>query len=480
MSLPSIRRSLLIRCGIGVGSLLCLLSVSTYLIVRRSLYRELDDAIRETAALLANQVELEEGRITFEWQEGIGANRELIPDGLFQFWENKSNASTRSPALRFRDLPRFTGINGEPLMRSIRLPNGHRARAIGLRIHPFVTPEEKARMIDSGEVIDPKTIPFTLVVARDGEPSYRTLELLRNILVTGTLLILGLGFILIQRVVRSTLRPINLLTTQVQNRSDHQLDAALNLPETLPMELMGLAENFDRLLARVATTREREKDFIRHAAHELRTPIAGLRATTDLALSQPRDAAAYAAHLATCQKTAIELGELVKRLSALARLEQSSEAASMENLDAAEILTHLVESFRPRFENRGLELNKEIFHPSWVRADRTLLNIILSNLLDNALSYAAPQAPVGIHILATRDHVEIHIRNAVEEMPEDLDRLFDPLFRRETSRHDAASHLGIGLTLSLHAARTMGGTLLARQLSPDELGFTLALPPGSE
>ena len=477
MSTPSIRRSLLIRCGIGVGTLLCLLSAWTYLLVRQRLYHELDVAIKETAALLANQVELEDDRISFEWQEGIGTNRDLIPDGLFQFWENNTGATTRSPGLRFRDLPRFTGIGGEPLLRSITLSNGHRARAIGLRIFPFVTPEEKLRMIEKDEVIDPRTIPFTLVVARDGEPTYQTLELLRNILIIGTLLILGLGFVLIQRVVGSALLPINLLSRQVQNRSEHQLDAALDLPDELPIELKGLAETFDRLLARVAATRQREKDFIRHAAHELRTPIAGLRATTDLALSQQRDAAAYAEHLATCQKTAIELGELVKRLSALARLEQSNTTLVIESLDISRIVSSTVENFRSQFEQENLQLsyhgNDSLFS---TRADQTLLQIVLNNLLDNARSYAKASSTVQVELTQREGRTEIRITNAVDDFPDDLERMFEPLFRRETSRHDAASHLGIGLTLSREAARTMGGNLTASRASETEIAFTLSLP----
>ena len=75
MSTPSIRRTLLLRCGVGVGILLCLLSTATYLIVRHGLIRELDRSITQTAALLSNQVELENGHITFEWQEGLGTNR---------------------------------------------------------------------------------------------------------------------------------------------------------------------------------------------------------------------------------------------------------------------------------------------------------------------------------------------------------------------------------------------------------------------
>jgi signal transduction histidine kinase len=474
MKSPSIRWSLLLRCGVGVGVLLCLLSSGVYFLVKQSLYLELDESIAQTAALLANQVELENENITYEWKEGIGTNRELIADGLFQFWDEKTGTTTRSPGLQSHDLPRFSHLDGSPSLRTIRLPNGHHARAIGLRVNPFVLPEEVARMKQRGRVIDPKSLPHILVLARDSEPVHHTLERLRWTLSGGSLLTLALGFMLIHRVIRVTLQPINELTLQMKDRAEHQLDSALVLPRKLPAELTGLAENFDSLLARVAAIRERERDFIRHAAHELRTPIAGLRATTDLALSQPREAATYAEHLAICQKTAIELGELVNRLSALSRIGQASSLTRLEPLNVSVILMACLDSVLSIFHERGLEVKHELPEQAMItRGDATLLRIIFNNLLDNAACYSNPGDEVHIHGNITGRHIEIRIANPASDLPENLERLFEPLFRKETSRSDA--HLGIGLTLSLEAATAMGATLQARKTHNGGIEFILDL-----
>ena len=476
MTPPSIRRTLLIRCGLGIGVLLCLLSAGIYLLVRESLYRELDDSIRETAAILANQVELENEAITYEWQEGIGTNRGLIDGALFQFWDESSASTTRSPALDWRDLPKFSGVDGAPLLRNIPLPDGHHGRAVGLRVYPFVLPEEMVAMKERGRVIDPKSLPHILVVARDAEPVHRALGRLRWVLGGGGLLTLGLGFVLVDRAIRSSLRPIHELATQVQEHTGHRLDEALSIPEELPSELTGLAKNFDLLLSRVAAIREREKDFVRHAAHELRTPIAGLRATTDLALSQPRDAAAYAGHLATCHKTAVELGELVKRLSALARIGQPSSPVSRETVDLAALARECLDPFRHRAAERGLELDDRIGRAALpVSGDPALLRIIFNNLFDNAVSYAKAEGSIRISGRRDGGEVSLVVANTIADFPEDPERLFEPLFRRESSRHDAGSHLGIGLTLSLEAARAMGGELTVA-MSGDVLAFTLVLP----
>lgn len=477
MKPPSLRRTLLLRCGFGVGILLCLLSAGTYLIVRHGLLRELDRSITQTAALLSNQVELENGKITFEWQEGVGTNQALQDSGLFQYWDETTETTTRSARLGNLDLPKFSGADGAPLLKEIQLPgSGRRARAIGMRIYPFVLSEESERMKETGRIIDPKSRPYILVVARDATSPYRILNRARWVLGAGTLLTLVLGLLLIHRVIRITLQPIDELALQMKERAAHQLDSALELPSELPVELMELAENFDTLLARVAAIRERERDFIRHAAHELRTPIAGLRATTDLALSQPRGAAAYAAHLATCQKTAIELGELVKRLSALSRIDQACAPPLLEPLDVAGILTDHLDAFMPRFQERGLQVEHDFpAGPLTAIGDVTLLKIILNNLLDNAVSHATPESEVVIHASATVKHVEIRISNRAENLPDNLERLFEPLFRRETSPSDAETHLGIGLTLSLEAATATGATLQARRPATGWTEFVLRI-----
>jgi signal transduction histidine kinase len=475
MSTPSIRRALLIRCGIGIGVLSALLSCGIYLLVRKSLYRELDDSIRDTASILANQVELENDAITYEWQEGIGTNRALIDGTLFQFWDESHGHTTRSPALHWRDLPKFSGVGGAPLLRGILLPDGNHARAIGLRVYPFVLPEEQQAMIERGHVIDPQTLPQVLVVARDAEPVHRSLDRLRWILAGGCLLTLGVGFLLIDRAIRSSLRPIHQLASQVQERAEHQLDEALALPEELPSELTGLATHFNLLLERVAAIRQRERDFIRHAAHELRTPIAGLRATTDLALSQERDAASYVAHLATCQQTAAELGELVKRLSALARIGQVTAPASREPVDLGRLLRERVETFAERASERGLAVKDQLGDaPLVATADPALVKIIFNNLLDNAVSYASG-GEILLTAAITARGVEVSIANPCGDLTDDPERWFEPLFRKESSRHDAATHLGIGLTLSRDAAHAMGGTLTAAA-GKDAIRFTLVLP----
>lgn len=477
MKTPSIRGALLVRCGAGVGLLLVMLSTITYLTVRHGLYEELDRSMQQTAALLANQVELEDGHITFEWAEGLGTNHELIDVGLFQYWNESSGKTTRSPGLQSWNLPRFCGVGGKPLVRDIELPNRHHARAIGMRIFPFVLAAEKQRMAEENMRINPQSLPHILVIARDAEPVNRVLARMRWILGAGTLLTLGIIFVLIERAVRLSLNPIENLTREIRNRAGNLPDSAIEVPDKLPSELTGLAREFDQLLARVAAVREREQDFIRHAAHELRTPIAGLLATTELALSKSRTASVYAENLESCRQTARELSELVNRLSALARIGSASAPATTETIDLDHLLDDCITRLAPVFILRGLNLKRSKSSiPPRASGDQVLARLVLNNLLDNAAAYASPGGEIVVRSGFSSGRPVVLVSNPVDEAPQDLDRLFEPLFRGERSRSSANAHLGIGLTLSLSAARIMGGALVARMTTGGWIEFEFELP----
>lgn len=474
----SIQRDLITRCGVGVGVLLCLLSLGIYFTVRHGLYREIDQSIAQTAALLSNQMELENNRITFEWQEGVGTNRSLINDGLFQYWDESTGNTTRSPSVGSWDLPEFCGKEGVPIIKEILLPGKNRhARAIGMRVFPYCLPEELQRMKAVGHFIDPHSKPHILVVARDMKPANSVLAQMRWILVSGTLLTLLIGFAMIKGVVRMSLRPLDRLTRQVRERSGSQIDAALDVPGELPAELTELAQDFSDLLARVATIRQREGDFIRHASHELRTPITGLLATLELALSKRRSVEEYINHLETCRKTASETGELVKRLSSLARISNSSQPCVKEPIEWEKLIAECLARFTPALLRRQIKLTiaSDDVH-QMIIGDEPLLRIIFNNLLDNVACHAPADSEVRIGFDYSGEAGHFFISNPAPGLREEVSRLFEPLFRIHAAGESGNQHLGIGLTLSHEAALAMGGRITAQKTHEDWIRFDLFLP----
>ncbi|MDP4625035.1 MAG: ATP-binding protein, partial [Akkermansiaceae bacterium] len=218
----------------------------------------------------------------------------------------------------------------------------------------------------------------------------------------------------------------------------------------------------------------REKDFIRHASHELRTPIAALGATTELALSRPREAAEYIRHLESCAKTSAELSTLVNSLTALARIGGNNTPPQLVALSFSEILDETLAKFTKPIAANNITIETTGSAPTAL-GDPAMTGIILSNLLDNAISYSAPGSTISINLSAHPDHAEISFTNPSTDLPEDLERLFEPLFRRDSAR-TSNTHLGIGLTLSREAASAMSGTLTATCPGNGLVCFCLCLP----
>jgi signal transduction histidine kinase len=112
--------------------------------------------------------------------------------------------------------------------------------------------------------------------------------------------------------------------------------------------------------------------------------------------------------------------------------------------------------------------------------DLTLARIVINNLLDNAASHAPAGSEIRIDRQINGDRIELKISNPAHDLPADLDRLFEPLFRRDGSRQESESHLGIGMTLSLDAALAMGGSLHVRQPEADRIEFIFTLPHAAD
>jgi signal transduction histidine kinase len=300
----------------------------------------------------------------------------------------------------------------------------------------------------------------------------------RWILAGGALTTMVIGYLMMELAIRISLRPIHKLSEEVRSRTGSPGDVNADLPADLPTELTGIVESFQALLVKVSAIRDRERDFIRHAAHELRTPIAGLRATTDLALSKPRDAATYEEQLKTCRQMAEELSELVKRLTALSRIGNETSKPPLRKLDIRSLLGEQIDRFQALFDERNLKLHSNIdaSSPSHVMGNDTLIRLILNNLFDNVYSHAPNGSEAKVGLKRIGDELEISISNPAENLPSDPDRLFEPLFRNEESRHDSSSHLGIGLTLSQEAARSMGCSLSVETTPEGWIKFSFRLP----
>jgi two-component system sensor histidine kinase QseC len=345
------------------------------------------------------------------------------------------------------------------------LPDGSPGRALGLA----VTAHAKDVVLPPGT----EPLRLTLVVAASRAGLDATLAGLTWVLVLTDALALGVLALLVAGGVRRGLRPVDALAGEVARLDATSLARRVDTT-ALPDELVPLALKLNELLARLEAAFARERRMTAAVAHELRTPIAELRAATDVARRWPEDADVSGEAVAIAGDVARRMGEAVDAVLRFCRLESGQEAATREPVPLRALLDELWAPHARRATERGLVLRNEVPGDLAAEGDRGLLALALGNLLDNACSFAAPGsvcASAGVR----EGQVELRVANPAPDLhAADLAHLAEPFWRKDAARSDGR-HAGLGLALVTSVVRVLGGRL-EFALEGGEFAVTLRLP----
>lgn len=223
-------------------------------------------------------------------------------------------------------------------------------------------------------------------------------------------------------------------------------------------ELDRLAETLNAMLDRLERTAQRNLAFAGDVAHEVRTPLAVVRARLEEAqasaeLETVRQPLAQAAH-------AVErLEGLVKSLLALSRADEGgAPSAPPATVDLGDIAAEVVAFFAPSAEARGMDLRLDAPGPARVVGDRVALARAVANLVDNALAYAPERTPIEVSTRVDGDEARIEVADRGPGIPDDLrPRLFERFARGRTATTLRPEGAGLGLPLVRAVARSAGG-----------------------
>jgi signal transduction histidine kinase len=239
-----------------------------------------------------------------------------------------------------------------------------------------------------------------------------------------------------------------------------------------------LAANLNAMLDQIARLMAALREVTDNIAHDLRTPLARLRARLEVVLiDQQADAARYEEAI---RETIAEADRLLATFTALLRIAEAESGASragMAPLDLAALARAVAELYEPAAEEKGLVLAVEApTAPAMVRGDGHLLSQAAANLLDNALKYA-PEGRIAVAVEADAERGEARLSVADEGPgipPDRRDSVFDRFVRLETSRSTPGN--GLGLSLVRAVATLHGGAVRLEDNAPRGLTAVLVLP----
>jgi heavy metal sensor kinase len=314
-----------------------------------------------------------------------------------------------------------------------------------------------------------------LVVARslvDVDESVRRLRLLLIVAVPVALAVAGAGGWLLAR---KALLPVARMTRKAEVISADRLQERVLVPRARD-ELGRLASTLNDMLDRIERGVQEQQRLVADASHELRTPLAVMRSEIDVWLRAPALPQQAREALESVGEEVERMSRILDNLLTLARIDEGrlDLLCAPQGLD--ELVTDVLGKLRPIAESKGISLRGE-GEDAEVLADGPRLELVIVNLVDNAIKYTGPGGDVRVRLWHNRHEAGITVSDTGPGIPEDaLPQLFDRFYRADAARSRAAGGSGLGLAICKEIVTAHGGRLWASSKLGAGSSFSLAMP----
>lgn len=432
------------RIGLGVAGALVLalggLFLSLDTVVDGEIYRRFDDSLSSRANAIAAYLgaRVDRAQPIERWMPEF---REEGHRDFFQAWDAQGNVVARSASAQSADLDRPDSLRPDGFVHyDLPLPDGHRGRAVARR-YALGTDDPRRHLL--------------LVVAEERE-QIDALEQRLHLLTGGTVaLALALAILLAWRGTSLGLRPLDQLADRIAAVRLTDPGTAI-ADDSLPSELQPLARRFDEVIGTLLRNLARERRFAQDLAHELRTPVAELRAITETSLLV-QDPAQQRRSLEELARLGGEMEQTVEALLSLARHEAGLVQPEVEPLDLAATLAAACRRLEGLRERRGVSCAMALPAEHWVNADASMSARLVAILLGNAFEYAPGGSAVRVTLQPGSG--AILVENEARELADaDLGHLGTRFFRggRAATGTGGVPHAGLGLALARALAQAQG------------------------
>ncbi|MGC2153653.1 MAG: ATP-binding protein, partial [Terriglobales bacterium] len=220
------------------------------------------------------------------------------------------------------------------------------------------------------------------------------------------------------------------------------------------------------------------RDFIANVSHELRTPLTSIQGYTETLLDSGLADLHVRDFLEIIRKNAARMARLTEDLLTLARVESGEQRFDIQKVSTEELLQDALESFREVARTYGVELAVENSAPdAHVNADREAIHQIFSNLIENALKYAASGKKIILGARPTPNAIEFYVRDFGPGISsEHVPRLFERFYRVDKARSRESGGTGLGLAIAKHIMFAHGGSIRAESELNHGSTFLFILP----
>ena len=413
-----------------------------YGLIQEDMEDQLDESLLDRARTQAALVEFDEEGLQFEWEHSPELVKSRALPRYFQVRDLDGKVLAHSehlPDAGF-DYPRLDD-NDSSEDGTVTLPDGEAARAVTLRFEPKLDDEAEE---------DPPIL--LLIVAEPTEKIDEALQHFTRRFLFTALISLFIGTCLVGLILRLELDPLLHLALVLKKMDASNLGNKVDIGR-VPSELKPVIDQLNALLARVDDTLRREHEFTAGAAHELRTPLAGLRAKLELALSRERTPDQHREFAQSGMEITLQMQALIENLLSLARADAAEAPAEV---DLREALRAAWKPHAEHAEKRGLKVDWE-FVGEKAEVPPNALALIAGNLFENAVSYSNEGGRIEIAAESTSAGFRLEVANTGCTLrPDQTEQVFEPFWRADQVR-TVGIHAGLGLAICRRVARKAGG-----------------------
>ncbi len=311
---------------------------------------------------------------------------------------------------------------------------------------------------------------YLVVVAHALDRVAESTQALTTLLAAGLPILLLLLAATTWRVVGGALAPVEAIRREVDEVSARELHRRVPQPAGTD-EISRLASTMNRMLARLESARLRQQQFVADASHELRSPLASIRAHAEVALAHP-DRAPDVELAETVLAESLRVQKLVENLLVLARTDEPRSGPELESVDLDDLVFHEVQQRRGRSD---AVLDTANVSAGRVQGDGALLRRVVGNLLDNAERHASSR--IEITLREVGDAVLLRVDDdGAGVAAEDRDVVFERFSRLDDARARDAGGAGLGLAIVAEVVAGHRGTVSLSESAAGGARFEVRLP----
>ena len=438
------------------------------LILRQSLYHNLDESMLNRANALLSVIQYEGDRLFLPSEVSLKGQNQDDYDEYFVRLFNASGSLRFDKAVDLEVDLEQVPFDAEAVVNTLRGDSTTRRVKIGedeylirVKTLPIIRDGEIVGVLEVGKSEGDVSDTLTLIL------------LIMGLAYPVALLTASFGGVFLAG---RALSPIDNITRTARQISAEDLNQRLSL--RLPDDEVGrLARTFDEMIARLDDAFQRQRQFTADASHELRTPLTIIKGQIDVSLQRDREPEAYRQVLQAINEEVDRLIRLAGSLLTLTRADAGQIPVTFEDVDVAEVVAGVFEQIRPTAIEKGVECQLDPGPPVTIRGDQDLLLQLMLNLSSNAVRYTPSGGQVTLGWRVNASQVQLQVQDTgIGISHEHLPYLFERFYRVNKARSRAEGGVGLGLAISRWIAEAHGGSIHVASTPGKGSTFTVLLP----